>query len=200
MSIVSTVRARAGRAGQVGFVAGALLCLSGGGLAQASPTLPSLPVPITMTVSGHITEADTGQAIAGMCVLVDALSTSGTVATATSASDGSYVASWRQNQDTSRYSFGVRTTAACGAAGRWLDTPYFAQVTLVPQQGKSAASGIDGRTARAGRILGTITDDGTGRPVSGVSVSWTYTGPSSPPTTAAPKVTTAADGTFVLGG
>jgi hypothetical protein len=154
-----------------------------------------------MSISGHITDADTRQGIRGMCLVVDSLSTTaGTVATATSKSDGSYVATWRQSQDTSSYRFGVRATASCGADGWWLDTPYAADVTLTPTPGKSSASGVDVQTTRAGRIVGSIVDDHTGQPISGVSVSWTATGSTTPPTLAVEKVLTGADGTYVFGG
>jgi hypothetical protein len=56
------------------------------------------------------------------------------------------------------------------------------------------------QTMPAGRIVGTITDDVTGKPLSGVSVSWVARSPSYPPANTTREVLTGADGSYVLGG
>jgi 5-hydroxyisourate hydrolase-like protein (transthyretin family) len=182
----------------------ALLTIPGTGAASIGAPDPSRVLGVTMTISGRITDQNTGQGVAGMCVSVETDSGDATtsVATTTSASDGTYVAIWSQSRSTAPEGFGVHATPYCGADGWWLATPNNdEQVTLTAEPGKSSASGVDMQTTPAGRITGRVTDDNTGRPVAKVSVSWTARDVSAPlPNTTVREVVSQSDGTFVVGG
>lgn len=198
MSIVRVVRTGIGRLVGIGLAVAAVLAQAGTGVAAAAgPVDPSTLLGVSMTISGRITDAATGQGVAGMCV--DAASDSATY-TATSGSDGTYAITWKQSPSTSPETFGVKTTPYCGADGWWQAAPDFPEsVTVTPEPGQSSATGIDLQTAPAGRITGKIVDDQTGNPVSGVLVRWTATGATNPRTSVT-EVLTQPDGSYLLGG
>ena len=175
----------------------ALLGVGGAGVATAGTPNPNTLLGVTVSVSGRITDAATGQGVAGMCVEATWQETS---YTATSRSDGNYTVTWKQSSNPTPEDVYVAATAYCGANGWWLATPdYPKHATVTATTGHSAVSGVDLQTTRAARIIGKVTDDTTGKPVSGVTVEWRTQG-AAYPTTSVLEVTTQSDGSYVVGG
>jgi hypothetical protein len=174
MAVVRFASARCARLGFVGIAVPALLCLASGGVASAGSFSAPVPVPVaivTMSVAGHLTDTTAGQGIRGMCVEIR--NDSGTtVAKATTESDGSYVATWKENPGTTPVQYGAVATPYCGAAGLWEATSSPNAVTLTAEPGQNSAAGVDMQAAPAGRIVGKITDDSTVKPIAGVSVGF----------------------------
>jgi hypothetical protein len=170
----------------------AAMGVAGTGVANAS--LPGLG-PVTMKISGHITDATTGAGIPGMCVRVgssDQYASFGVTASATTRSDGTYVVTWTEPRG-STYYFAVDAFAYCGADGWWQETSYPDVVVLTAKPGQSTASGIDMQSVPGGRVVGRVTDDSTGTPVAGLTVQVFVGGYDA-------TNATGTDGTFVVGG
>lgn len=202
MSIVRFTRTHEGRIGRVGLAVAVLLGLTGTGVASAGSSPLEGTAPVPMNISGRITDAATGLGVAGMCVNVTVTSknTVTTLGTGASRSNGDYDVTWTEGYEPSPGQYDVNATPYCGAAGKWQATSTPGEVTVTAVPGESFVSGIDMQTVRSGRFVGKITDAETGQPIAGVSVGFGAVGGTPVPPDTVREVTTAADGSYVLGG
>jgi carboxypeptidase family protein len=147
------------------------------------------------SISGTVTSAANGSALAGICVSVQAAQSTGNLyddfGSAITAADGTYLVT-----GLSANSYTAQFSAGCGSTGNYAPQYYKNKATLkaanqVAVIAGSTASGINAALAAGAKITGTVTAASNGAPLAGICV---YVQDQSD--TVFQNATTAADGTY----
>ncbi len=168
------------------------------GAASLSTALPAAADGSTGSISGTVTAADGGAALAGICVT--ATPPGGETGSATTASDGSYTISGLAPN-----SYSVEFSIGCGNTGNyapqwWDGAASQTSGTPVSITGGSTIGSIDAQLVTGGTISGTVTAAEGGAPLAGICVAVDGPGYGQPGFTPAGTAVTASDGTYTVTG
>jgi hypothetical protein len=146
------------------------------------------------SVSGTVVADASGTPLSGICVDLS-LPSGGFIGRATSAANGTYLLA-----GVAAGSYKVRfedcVTPLDYAAEYYDNKPDFGSGNLVAVTAGATTSGVNAGLAIGGRISGTVVAEGTGTPLSGICVS----APNPTNGSSIFRVTTGADGTYVISG
>ncbi|MGD0882985.1 MAG: carboxypeptidase regulatory-like domain-containing protein, partial [Acidimicrobiales bacterium] len=179
-------------------IAVAVAALFALGAASLSTALPAAADGSTGSISGTVTAADGGAALAGICVT--ATPPGGETGSATTASDGSYTISGLAPN-----SYSVEFSIGCGNTGNyapqwWDGAASQTSGTPVSITGGSTIGSIDAQLVTGGTISGTVTAAEGGAPLAGICVAVDGPGYGQPGFTSAGTAVTASDGTYTVTG
>jgi hypothetical protein len=170
-------------------------------IAAAAPVTagPLSPKQVWVSISGRITDGQSGAGVGGLCVHAlegqpgpDGSEEFVPVGLDTQTGPyGYYSITWQMSKDDSNV-YQVQSDARCGANGYWQAEVYGKEVSVAARSGANHVTGINMVTRRAGRIIGRLTDSVSGAPISGAGLSIR--------TPDVPDTSSASDGTFVLDG